>query len=62
MASRIKIRIFSAIVSLSATLSQNKLPYHTVREVIPHLYLKVSWKFATSKMILGFGLNIDIFC
>ncbi|KAJ0045103.1 hypothetical protein Pint_04081 [Pistacia integerrima] len=29
MTSRMKIRIFSAILSLSATLSQNKLPYHT---------------------------------
>ncbi|KAJ0102793.1 hypothetical protein Patl1_04144 [Pistacia atlantica] len=33
MTSRMKIRIFSAIVSLSATLSQNKLPYHTDLEI-----------------------------
>ncbi|XP_044480941.1 VPS35 endosomal protein-sorting factor-like isoform X2 [Mangifera indica] len=33
MTSRAKMRIFSAIVSLSAALSQNKLPYHTNLEI-----------------------------
>lgn len=49
MTSRAKMRIFSAIVSLSATLSQNKLPYHTNLEVIPHFILNISCTFATSE-------------